>query len=218
MLNMSYGHILDEIGKGDGKYTAGATNGMILSCAVSLIRFVFDLQVNKVKYAKSQSDIENIILRTDRLSEDIIEIISAEVGVYQHVLKAKRLPANSANERACRVLKIDEALKQAADPQMALLKKASEALDLLTYIIHYQFSGSIISDLKIVCHQLETVTKSTSLLAEQNYQRLSNKKLQKELLENLHSKRGRALKRVAWYDQQISYYLLNGKWQGGVRT
>lgn len=81
------------------------------------------LNYNKArKYAEQATEIEQAIMKAEKLSEELLDLAEIDADAFEPVLGLFKLPKDTEEERQTRRKKIDQGLANAAKPPFEIMK------------------------------------------------------------------------------------------------
>jgi formiminotetrahydrofolate cyclodeaminase len=110
-------------GGGSGAALAGAL-------AAGLISMVCNLTIGKKGYENAQSDMEQVLARSEQIRARLPDLLQADTEVYGQVMAANRMPRKTPEEKAARDTAMQQALGAAAQVPMQIAALCSELVDL----------------------------------------------------------------------------------------
>ncbi|MBT2513009.1 cyclodeaminase/cyclohydrolase family protein [Arthrobacter sp. ISL-30] len=97
------------------------------------------------KYEQHTEVISRIVSAADRLREEALRLADADEHAFKDVISSYRLPSGNDTESRAREQSIQEALLQAAQPPVQLIKLAGEIVELAAELLNVA-NPNVISD------------------------------------------------------------------------
>lgn len=105
----------------------GGASALIGAIGVSLCSMVANLTIGKKKYAEYQDDLEEIILRTQKSTDKLLELIKKDAEVFEPLSVAYGIP----KEDPSRDKILEDALVAACSVPMEILHEVAGVLDII---------------------------------------------------------------------------------------
>ena len=109
----------------------GGASAMAGSMAAALAGMVANLTSGKKKYAAYQEDIERILIETNRLRTEFLELMQEDAESFEPLSKAYGLPKGTAEELAYRDAVMEAALDAASLVPLHIMKTVTKLLPIL---------------------------------------------------------------------------------------
>ena len=116
----------------------GGAASLCGALAIALGNMVGNLTLGKKKYADVQEDIAALNEKAEALRADFVALIDADAGAFAPLSKAYGIPKDDPSRAEI----MEAALKRAAEPPLAIMRKCAEALDV---IADYAAKGSALA-------------------------------------------------------------------------
>lgn len=111
------------------------------SLAVSLGAMATNLTVGKKKYEEYNDELEEILVRADRLRKQLLDLIDEDAKVYYEVSRAYKISPRDESE-------IEKALERAAQPPLMMMREIIEVINMLDGLSE-KTSRLLISDIGV---------------------------------------------------------------------
>lgn len=116
----------------------GGAAALCGALGIALGNMVGNLTLGKKKYADVQEDILTLNAKAEALRADFVALIDADAEAFAPLSKAYGIPKDDP----MRAQIMEAALKRAAEPPIAIMRKCAEALDV---IADYAAKGSVLA-------------------------------------------------------------------------
>jgi len=130
--------------------------------AAALTSMVCQLTIGKVKYAAVATEMQALLVQSEALRLELIDMIQADVEVFDQVMAAYGMPKSNAIEKDARNLKIQEVLKAATLVPLACAKACGKAIE-LSRIAAEKGNLGVISDAGVAVMSAYAGLKSAAL-------------------------------------------------------
>ena len=152
----------------------GSVAAYVGSLSAALCAMVARLTVGKKKYEAAWKKMETVIVRADRLSGQLIELMDADTDAYNQVVAAFKLPKETDGDKAARSQAIQAATRQAAEVPLATLRAAAVIMDLIEPVIA-QGNPNCITDAGTAVQLLQTASLAAAYNVRINIGSLKDK-------------------------------------------
>jgi formiminotetrahydrofolate cyclodeaminase len=96
----------------------------------ALVSMVCNLTIGKKKYADVESEMKDVLVKTEALRKKLTGMIQDDVKAFDAVMGAYGMPKDTDADKAARDKAIQAALKLATDVPLACARAAREVIDL----------------------------------------------------------------------------------------
>jgi len=96
----------------------------------ALISMVSNLTIGKKKYTDVQEEITELLKTSEKLREELIDLLEADVKVYTELSQTMKMPRDTDEQKAARAKAMDRALKAATDVPMRVAEACVAVMDL----------------------------------------------------------------------------------------
>jgi formiminotetrahydrofolate cyclodeaminase len=107
----------------------GSAAAIIGAMGAALVSMVCNLTIGKKKYAEVESDMKDVLAKSETLRQKLIGMIGDDVKAFDAVMGAYGMPKDTDADKAKRDQAIQAALKQATDVPMACARAARQVID-----------------------------------------------------------------------------------------
>ncbi len=108
----------------------GSAAGIAGSLGAALVSMVVELTVGRPDAADHVAQLATIGAEARRLRDELLDLAQADAAAYERVVRARKLPKDSDEERASRRRALDAANHEAAEIPLAIARAADEVLEL----------------------------------------------------------------------------------------
>ena len=107
----------------------GSAAAIIGSMGAALTSMVCNLTVGKKNYEDVDADMQAALKQSESLRERLMDMIKADIDVFNRVMAAYGMPKETDDEKSARSAEIQDALKEATDVPLACAKLAREVME-----------------------------------------------------------------------------------------
>ncbi len=120
----------------------GGAAAFVGAVGVALGNMVANLTIGKKKYAAVEEEFAELREKAYTLQKELLLLIEEDAKAFEPLAAAYKLPKETDEEIACKEKVMEEALKVAVKPPMAIMEKVCEAIKL-----HKEFAakGSVLA-------------------------------------------------------------------------
>ncbi len=108
----------------------GSTAALGGSLAAALVSMVCNLTIGKKGYESVNAPMGDILLKTETLRRELLDLLESDTQVYAKVMAAYRQPRKTLEEQQAREAAIQDALKEAAEVPMSIAEHCARVVDL----------------------------------------------------------------------------------------
>ncbi|MBQ4283567.1 MAG: cyclodeaminase/cyclohydrolase family protein [Lachnospira sp.] len=109
----------------------GGASAYAAAIGMSLGTMVANLTTGKKKYAEYQQEIEEVIVKSEALTKELVTYMDKDAEAFEPLSKAYGLPKNTPEELVVREEVMEKALVVASEAPLALMEKVLEAMKIL---------------------------------------------------------------------------------------
>lgn len=120
----------------------GGASALVGAVGTALGNMVGSLTVGKKKYADVEAEIRLLQKESDRLQQELLELIEKDAQVFEPLSKAYGLPKETEEEKAEKARVMEAALKEACSVPMEIMEKCCQAIEGIEV---YAKKGSVIA-------------------------------------------------------------------------
>ncbi len=126
----SLGDFIDEVASSSPAPGGGSVAALAGSLAAALSSMVCNLTVGKKKYAHFEADVKQILETSEKIRQELEELIVKDEDSFNQVMTAYRLPKNTEEEQIRQKKAFQEALKQASLVPLQVMLKSAQILEM----------------------------------------------------------------------------------------
>ena len=120
----------------------GGASAMVGALSAALTHMVGALTVGKPKYALVESEMNDLLARSEALREQFLKLMDEDAAAFEPLAQAYRLPKGTPEEIAEKARIMEQALKSAVQPPMAIMEACAEVFPLITFAAE---QGSVVA-------------------------------------------------------------------------
>lgn len=109
----------------------GGASALVGAVAASLSHMVAALTVGKQKYADVEDEMQSILTRAEALRERFLSLMDEDAEAFAPLAQAYRLPRGTEAEKTERDRVMEQALRSAVVPPLAIMETCGDALQLI---------------------------------------------------------------------------------------
>ncbi len=106
-------HFLDKLASKSPEPGGGSVAALTGALGAALVSMVGNLTLGKEKYKDVQSQIEELLKGSEKLRQDMQDLIQKDTEAYGALSAVYKMPRNTDEEKAARTARMQEALKTA---------------------------------------------------------------------------------------------------------
>src|SRR3990172_1105144 len=115
-------HFLDKLASKSPEPGGGSVAALTGALGAALVSMVSNLTIGKEKYKDVQPRIEALLKESETLREEMQALIQKDTEVYGALSDVYKMPKNTDAEKAARTAKMQEAMKQVATLEKAVME------------------------------------------------------------------------------------------------
>lgn len=212
MSDQTISDYLDQLSTKEGKPGGGSAAGLVGAMSASLARMVADIQRNKKKFEAEKETLDDVLEKTDTLRKKFEDLSEKDAEAFEPVSKAYAMPKETEEEKAERQERINEGLKEAAQPPLEMMRLMIEVLDGYERIAAMDIKGSIVNDIAVGALFAKTALEASYLNVLVNADLLKEQELKQSLegRSQAYLVQGQEKAEALYVDSK--YYLMHKKW------
>jgi formiminotetrahydrofolate cyclodeaminase len=129
-MSLSCAEFADALSSNEPTPGGGGASAYVGALSAALGAMVGYLTLGKAKYAEVQDDIEDMILRSEKLRSRLQKLVVEDALSFAPLARAYGLPADTEAEERAKAETLESALKAACDVPLEIMKSCCEAIDL----------------------------------------------------------------------------------------
>jgi formiminotetrahydrofolate cyclodeaminase len=153
---------LDTLASKSATPGGGSAAALMGAQAAALTSMVCNLTIGKPKYAEVETEMRELLEKSEVLRESLTEMIKADVNVFNRLMATYGLPKETDDEKVARSSAIQTVLKDATDVPLACAKACAEVIA-LSQIAAEKGSAVVISDAGVAVMSGYAALKSAAL-------------------------------------------------------
>lgn len=130
MKDLSIEQFLDDLFSKKPIPGGGGASALVAAVGIALGGMVGNLTLGKKKYADVQDEIEEILKAAEKLQHELEYLIQKDAENFEPLAKAYGLPKSTPEEKAYKEKVLEEALYQACQVPLEIMRKCVESIDL----------------------------------------------------------------------------------------
>ncbi len=175
---------LDKLASKQATPGGGSAAAVMGAQAAALISMVCNLTIGKPKYAEVEAKMQALLAESEALRATLIDMIKADVEVFDKLMACYGLPKSSDDEKALRTLQIQAVLKEATLVPLECAKACAKAIELSRVAAEHGNLG-VISDAGVAVMAAYAGLKSAALNVQINAASLKDRAFAEERLAEL---------------------------------
>ena len=136
---------LDELASKSATPGGGSVSALMGAQSAALTSMVCNLTIGKPKYAEVETEMQDLLQKSEALREKLTGLIKADVDVFNRLMAAYGLPKETDEEKSARSEVIQAVLKTATEVPLECARACSEAIELSRRAANKGYLG-VISD------------------------------------------------------------------------
>lgn len=121
---------LDELASKSATPGGGSAAAVMGAQSAALTSMVCNLTIGKPKYAEVETEMQELLVKSENLRQILIGMIKADVDVFNRVMACYGMAKETDTEKSARSMAIQTALKEATEVPLACAKACAEAITL----------------------------------------------------------------------------------------
>ncbi|MDI6767014.1 MAG: cyclodeaminase/cyclohydrolase family protein [Bacteroidota bacterium] len=162
LTNKTVVKFLDELASNSPAPGGGSVAALSGALGAALISMVCNLTIGKKKYLDVESEIKNILTKSEELRQSFTVLAEKDTEAFNKVMEAFSLPKEMENQKALRNAAIQGATKEAALVPLRVMKLVIDALALARVVAEKGNINSI-SDIGVGTLMLNAAAESAAL-------------------------------------------------------
>ena len=130
MTEMSCNDFVKELSSKAPVPGGGGASAMVGALGAALGSMVGQLTVGKKKYADVEDEIKSLMIKTEKLQQELLELVEKDAEVFAPLAKAYGMPKETEAEKADKERVMAVVLKDACSVPLEIMKKCCQAIDL----------------------------------------------------------------------------------------
>lgn len=153
---------LDELASKASTPGGGSAAAIMGAMGAALVSMVANLTVGKKNYEEVDAEMQDLLVKSEALRDELTGMIKADVDVFDQVMAAYGLPKESDDEKATRSATIQAALKDATDVPLACAKLCADVISICKPMAE-KGNTNVISDAGVAVLAANAALRSAAL-------------------------------------------------------
>ncbi len=153
---------LDDLASKSSTPGGGSAAAIMGAMGAALVSMVANLTVGKKNYEEVDDEMQELLLSSEQLRQQLTAMIKADVDVFDQVMAAYGLPKDTDEDRATRSQSIQSALKEATDVPLACAGLCAEVIKLCQPMAE-KGNTNVISDAGVAVLAANAALRSAAL-------------------------------------------------------
>lgn len=153
---------LDQLASKQPTPGGGSAAALMGAQAAALVSMVCNLTIGKPKYAAVEAEMQALLLDSEALRETLLDMIKADIAVFDKLMACYGLPKSNDAEKAQRSAQIQSQLREATEVPLACAKACAKAV-VLSRIAAEKGNLGVISDAGVAVMAANAGLKSAAL-------------------------------------------------------
>ena len=191
-------HFLDKLASKSPEPGGGSVAALTGSLGAALVSMVSNLTLGKEKYKDVQPQVEALLKESEKLRQEIQDLIQKDTEVYGGLSDVYKMPKNTDAEKAARTAKMQEALKLACQVPFEIGLKSLEVAQLAQRAAEIG-NVAAVSDAGVAVLLAQACAQSAALNVKINVNSIKDNAYNKETWSKMES----VLKQVAALEKSV---------------
>ena len=175
---------LDQLASNAATPGGGSAAAIIGAMGAALVSMVCNLTIGKKKYADVETEMKDVLAKTEALRKKLTSMIQDDVKAFDAVMGAYGMPKETDADKAARDEAIQAALKLATDVPLACARAAREVIDLAA-IASDKGNLNVISDAGVAVLAAHAALRSAALNVLTNARMITDKRFAEAKVKEL---------------------------------
>jgi formiminotetrahydrofolate cyclodeaminase len=162
LVKQNIAMFLDELASSSPAPGGGSVAALAGAMGAALSSMVCNLTKGKQGYETVQDEIHEILKKSERLREDLTELIDRDTEAFNEVMTALKMPKDTEELKAQRKIVIQTAFKHAAEVPLETARKSLQVLD-VAYIVAQKGNTNSISDAAVSALMAQSAAQAAIL-------------------------------------------------------
>lgn len=128
---------IDELASAAPTPGGGGASAYAGALAAALASMVGNLTVGKKTYADVEDEVRASLARLEGLRARLVELVDEDARAFEPLAAAYRLPKATPEEQAAKDAALQQALVDASDVPLAIMRTVAEVVDEADYLAHH---------------------------------------------------------------------------------
>jgi len=153
---------LDELASKSSTPGGGSAAAIIGAMGAALVSMVANLTIGKQGYESVSDEMSAVLVRSERYRKLFVDMIQADVDVFNHVMAAYGMPRETDEHKTARSTAIQDALKAATDVPLDCAVLCLDIIELARQVAE-KGNANVISDAGVAVLAAEAAMGSAAL-------------------------------------------------------
>lgn len=108
----------------------GGASALVGASGVALGHMVGELTVGKKKYADVEEEIKRLMVESEELQSQLLQLVQKDAESFEPLVKAYRLPKNTEEQRIEKERIVEQELRNACEVPFEIMEKCAEGIKL----------------------------------------------------------------------------------------
>ena len=108
----------------------GGASALVGASGVALGHMVGELTVGKKKYADVEEEIKRLMVESEELQSQLLQLVQKDAESFEPLVKAYRLPKNTEEQRIEKERIVEQELRNACEVPFEIMEKCVEGIEL----------------------------------------------------------------------------------------
>lgn len=167
MYTNSLQQYLDDLAAGKPAPGGGSAAALTGAVGAALLSMVCNFTLGKEKYKAYQTEIGDILTRSERLRAELLLLVDEDVAGYKKLSAAYQLPVNTPEDKKKRSQAIQNGLKEAVSVPLKVCQACHQAVKLAP-VLGEKGNVNLISDVGVAVFFLEAAHRAAMLNVDIN--------------------------------------------------
>ena len=178
-IDQSMRHFLDKLASKSPEPGGGSVAALTGSLGAALVSMVSNLTLGKEKYKDVQPQIEQLLKESEKLRQEMQDLIQKDTEVYGGLSEVYKMPKNTDAEKAARSAKMQQALKLACQVPFEIGLKSLDVAKLALRAAEIGNVGAV-SDAGVAVLLAQACAQSAALNVKINVNSIKDEAYNKE--------------------------------------
>ena len=184
LANLKLVDLINEVSTNSPAPGGGSVSALLGSLSASLCSMVASLTFHKKDYIDLRKEMSDLGVEAQLLKDRLSALIDEDTDAFNAIIKSNKLPSGTDEDRSIKKLAIKNAYQLAIDTPYEIATLCAKVLDLCV-LLSRKGNPNSISDIGVASESALAGFKGASMNVLINLSSIEDKKIQKEMKENL---------------------------------
>lgn len=160
--NAPLAQFLDQLASSAATPGGGGAAAVMGAMGAALVSMVCNLTIGKKNYAEVEADMQDLLVRAERLRGQIADMIEEDARVFDGLMAAYGLPKEDEAQKSARLDAIQAALKRATDVPLNCARSCADVIA-LSRIAGEKGNRNVVSDAGVAALAAQAGLRSAAL-------------------------------------------------------